>query len=309
MSAADSAPDGGGVRLRSGAMAAAVVLAAVAGTAVVSVDARHTAASTRYSSTPQFLVWALIVIAVWGGLPIVWMTGRTTLLDLGTQVRAAFRRFGVLPVGLVVVVLLIGFVSGQNAYTDDRSHYYSFGMARILVTYAAATIALAPCALVFAEVHRQLRVPPVDPLERVKLLVTCRRAVGRALTTFGAIVSAGVLTTGAQRQAYLAAHRDASAYPAVYVVVWGAAASAFIIAMFVPVRRRLDAVGANLVDETLPLLAPGAPGWTDRLDERQALNDLLGLSRGLKDTLDSTILIAGPLVTAAVSFALPGSTG
>lgn len=309
MSAADSAPDGGGVRLRSGAIAAAIVVTTAAGVAVVLAYARHTSASTRYSSTPQFLVWALIIIAVWGSLPIVWMTGRTILIDLGTTWRKAFGRSGVLPVGLIVVVVLVGFLSGQNAYSDARSHYYFLGLGRVLVTYAATTIALTPAALVFAEVHHQLRDPPLDPLERVQLLVRCRRAVSRALTTFGAIVSAGVLVTGAQRQAYLAAHRNANSYPAVYVVVWGAAASAFIIAMFVPVHRRLDTVGTKLVDETLPLLAPGAPGWTDRLDERQALNDLLGLSRGLKDTLDSTVLVAGPLVTAAISFALPGSGG
>jgi hypothetical protein len=210
---------------------------------------------------------------------------------------------------LVVLVVLVGFFSGQDAYSGARSHYYFLGLERILVTYAAATIALAPAGLVFAEVHWQLHKPPVDPLRRVQLLLGCRRAVGRALTAFGAMVSAGVLATGAQRQAYLAAHRDASSYPAVYVVVWGAVASAIIIALFVPVHRRLDTVGTKLVDETLPLLAPGAPGWTDRLDERQALNDLLGLSRGLKDTFDSTVLIAGPLVSAAVSFLLPTSAG
>lgn len=293
--------------LRRAAPAAAILVTTAVGFAVVAAFSRHTAASARYSSTPQFLVWALIIIAVWGVLPIVWINGRTILLDLGTNWHDAFRRSGVLPVGLLVVVLLVGFVSGHDAYSDARSHYYFLGLERILVTYAAAMIALTPAALVFAEVHRGLREPPLDPLERVQLLVTCRRAAGRALATFGVIVSAGVLATGAQRQAFLAAHRDASSYPAVYVVVWGAAASAFIIAMFVPVHRRLDAVGVELVDETLPLLAPGAPGWTDRLDERQALNGLLGLARGLKDTLDSTVLIAGPLVSAAISFALPGS--
>lgn len=291
--------------IRNGA--AATVLTTGAGVAVVLGYAHHTAMSRRYSATPQFLVWALIVIAVWAGLPIVWMTGLKILRELGTDWGAAFRRSYILPVGLVVVVVLIGWFSGADAYSSARSHYYFLGLERILVTYAAATTALAPAGLVFTEVHRQLRDPPIDPLERVQLLLRCRRAVGQALTTFGAIVSAGVLATGAQRQTFLAAHRNSSSYPAVYVVVWGAAASAFIIAMFVPVNRRLGTVGAELVDETLPLLAPGAPGWTDRLRERQALNDLLGLSHGFKDTLDSTVLIAGPLVSAAISLLLPGS--
>ena len=145
-----------------------------------------------------------------------------------------------------------------------------------------------------------------DGAAGVNRLLLLRECLLSALTTVGLLVSAGVLTTGAQRQAALADPRHTGPYPSAYVLIWGLAFSALLVVNFLPAFRRLIRLANATVDTLFPILPPGSDGWQNRLKERKDLADLLKVTSGAKDVITSSILVAGPLISSAFSLFLPG---
>jgi hypothetical protein len=120
------------------------------------------------------------------------------------------------------------------------------------------------------------------------------------------LVSAGVLITGAQRQAVLADAKFTAPYPSAYVLIFGLAFSALLVVNFLPAFRRLSRQANATIEAILPVLPPGADGWQNRLQERTDLAGLLQVTSGLKDVLTSAVLVTGPLISSAFSMFLPG---
>lgn len=127
--------------------------------------------------------------------------------------------WGALIIGIVAALggrYLSGHVSGDQ------------GSLRITVSYLFGLAAAAPAFAVMWECCRQLANnedgtsgrPPDAEITRLLLLRECLLS---ALTTLGLLVSAGVLATGAQRQAVLANPRYGVSYPPAYVLIWGLA--------------------------------------------------------------------------------------
>ena len=141
-------------------------------------------------------------------------------------------------------------------------------------------------------------------IDLLRLLL--RECLLSALTTVGLLVSAGVLLTGAQRQAALADAKFTAPYPSAYVLIWGLAFSGLLVVNFLPAFRRLSRLANATIDAMLPVLPPGADGWQDRLQERNDLAGLLQVTGGVKDVLTSAVLVAGPLISSAFSMFLPG---
>ncbi len=291
-------------------LAASVVLGGATGLAVCEGWARHTERSTRYTSTTQFQVWALVIVAIWASLPLVWVTGGTIVGELG----AGGQRNAPVAIATVLGVVVVGWLGSRGAYSEGGGSFYYLGLPRLVLTYAGAAIALVPTVLVFARIAADPVLPPPDTrddpaalLALVQRLIAQRRAFTRALAVAGGVVSAGVLATGAQRQAFLAVHTDNATYPPVFVVVWGVAASALLIAIALPGYRRLVRAGEQIVETTFPLLAPGQDCWRERLGEREDLAGLLDLSRSGRGVFQSAVVVAGPLASAGISLLLPGA--
>jgi hypothetical protein len=291
-----------------------VLLCTVVGTTIVLAGVNATIDSRRYVSSPQYKSYAFLITLVWAFLPVVWRVGCDTLDDLGTPARMVLRQrlpvaaSGVLAV-VVVAVVVVATVSGVYAPGDKSP--LNLGIYRVGLTYAAASVALVPAVAAMWQclpVLTRLRAIQSADLALIDGLLNVRRALLRSLTAAGSLVSLGVLATGAQRQAVLAYDPHAN-YPASYVVVWGLGFSAALLVNFIPGFRSLIDLANATVEVTFPLLPPGEQGWRDALDDRAALAGLLQVRGSARDIINSSILVAGPLMTSTLSLFLPSGNG
>jgi hypothetical protein len=277
------------------------------GCVLILVDDDATAPSRVYTSTPEFKVWAALTIGLIAALPAVGRVGIDLLRRLGRTPRRVRRREAMLAVPLVVVVVGVAVLAGLYA-RGSASPYYG-GTVRIAVVYLLAVTAAVPPLMAMWECYRQLGRHDTggpDAGAGVSRLLLLRECLLSALTTVGLLVSAGVLITGAQRQAVLADAKFTSPYPSAYVLIFGLAFSALLVVNFLPAFRRLSRQANATIEAILPVLPPGADGWQNRLQERTDLAGLLQVTSGLKDVLTSAVLVAGPLISSAFSMFLPG---
>ena len=267
-----------------------------------------TAGSQVYTSTPEFKVWAALVISVVAALPLVWRVGVDLLRRLGLEPRRVLQSRAA--PALIAVALVVTAAVLAGAYARGSGSPYYGGLVRLGVIYLLAVTAAVPALLGMWECFRLLADDGItggqDGATGVNRLLLLRECLLSALTTVGLLVSAGVLTTGAQRQAALADPRHAGPYPSAYVLIWGLAFSALLVVNFLPAFRRLIRLANATIDALFPILPPGSDGWQNRLKERKDLADLLKVTSGAKDVITSSILVAGPLISSAFSLFLPG---
>jgi hypothetical protein len=294
-------------------LAVSTVLCASAGAAVITAFSTHTPRSRAYVSTPQFKVWTLVIVLAWASLPFVWSVGVRLFDEIDVPIRPLLRRHAAWEIAAVLGAVAVGWLSGGYARGSSHPRYY-FGLERIIATYAAGVVAVIPIFLFFGYVYGELTreqardwVDNAELLTRIRLITDRRRALTTGLTVAGTLVSLGVLATGAQRQALLAVQPKAPDYPPVYVVVWGITASAILVAGFVPGYRRLVAFGEKTVDGAFPMISPHESGWRDRVADRATLTNLLKVTQGFKDVVNSALVVGAPLVSAAFSLLLPSS--
>lgn len=281
---------------------------AALGVCLLLVEDDATVGSQVYTSTPEFKVWATLAVGVIAVLPLVWRVGVDLLRRLGLEPRRVLRsRAGP---ALIAVVLVVTAAVLAGAYARGGGSPYYGGLARIGVIYLLAVTAAVPAFLGMWECYRLLAddggTGGQDGTAGVNRLLLLRECLLSALTTVGLLVSVGVLTTGAQRQAALADPRHTGPYPTAYVLIWGLAFSALLVINFLPAFRRLIRLANATIDALFPILPPGSDGWQNRLQERKDLADLLKVTSGAKDVITSSILVAGPLISSAFSLFLPG---
>lgn len=284
---------------------------AALGASLIFVEDNATVRSRIHTSTPEFKVWATLTIGVITVLPTVWRVGVDLLNRLGLDPRRVLRSWAVPTSVGVALVVTAAVLAGEYA-RGHGSPYYD-GVARIGVIYILAIAATVPAFLVMWECYRQLAdddgTDEQDSVTGVNRLLLLRECLLSALTTVGLLVSAGVLTVGAERQASLADSKYSAPYPSAYVLIWGTCFSALLVVNFLPAFRRLVRLANAMIDKTFPILPPGAEGWQNRLHERKDLADLLKVTSGTKDVITSSILVAGPLISSAFSLFLPGPPG
>jgi len=284
------------------------VLFAVLGAALVFAGDNATAGSRFYTSTPQFKVWAALIIGVVASFPTVWRVGIDLLRRLGLDPRSVLRSRAIPALVCIALVVTAAVFAGQYARGNGSSFYG--GSARVGVIYFLGITASVPAFLAIWECYFELGDGGSTTADHVDVevhrLLLLRECLLSALTTVGLLVSAGVLATGAQRQAALAAPKYAGPYPSAYVLLWGFGFSALLVVNFLPAFRRLTHRANVVIDTTLPILPPGTGQWQARLQERKDLADLLKVTSGAKDVITSAVLVAGPLISSAFSSFLPG---
>ena len=270
-----------------------------------------TTGSRIYTSTPQFKVWAALTIGLVASLPAVWRVGLDLLRRLGIDPWKELKSWA-LPI-LAGVILVVAAAVFAGVYARGKGSSFYGERARIGVIYFLAVTAAVPAFLAMWECYRQLAgdssIGENHGDAGITRLLLIRECLLSSLTTVGLLVSAGVLATGAERQAALAAPKYAAPYPSAYVLIWGIAFSALLVVNFTPAFRRLTRRANIIIDSLLPILPPGSDRWQDRLKERQDLADLLRVTSGAKDVITSAVLVAGPLISSTFSLFLPGASG
>ena len=274
------------------------------GAALVFLKDDATARSRAYTDTPEFKVWGALTIGIIASLPAVWRTGHDLLARLGRIPPRALRSEVAFAVVGVVVIVAAAVLAGLYA-RGTGSPYYG-GIERTGVVYVLAVTAAVPALIAMWECFRQLAHGGSTEPAEVNRLLRLRQCLLSALTALGLLVSAGVLATGAQRQAVLADPKFTSPFPSAYVLIWGLSFSALLVVCFLPAFLRLTRLANGTIDAIFPVLPPGSEGWQNRLQERKDLADLLQVTSGAKDAVTSAILVAGPLISSAFSMFLPG---
>jgi hypothetical protein len=279
------------------------IVCAVLGDCLMVIADKATASSQAYSKTPEFKVWAALMIALMASLPVVWRVGVDLLHRLDNNLRSVLKARAFPVVLGVVMVVTVAVLSGLWARGGDSGYYGD--RVRIIVFYVFGVTATVPAFLVMWECYSQLDGKRGDT--GITQLLLLRECLLSSLTTLGLLVSVGVLATGAERQAVLAATKDPAAFPPAYVLIWGLSFSALLLVNFTPAFRRLTHRANDIIDTTLPILTPDSDRWQGRLQERQDLASLLQVTSGFKDVITSAVLVAGPLISSAFSLFIPNS--
>ena len=140
-------------------------------------------------------------------------------------------------------------------------------------------------------------------------LITLRRLLQRLLPALGSLVALSTLALGAARaiRPQPLPSSAAAALPPEAVVFFGAVGSLLVGLAYVPAATALRHRGERLCDELLPLRKADEASEVLRLaDERQRLEQLLGVDRGIFAELQSGLVILGPLLASAAAAFLPG---
>ena len=230
-----------------------------------------TVRSRAYTGTPQFKVWAVLVVALLALLPTIWHIGIGLLSRLGVDgYRLLFRTsLGPVLLATVVALSLIALFAGKLLFdqnvTSSQPNPFFYGPIRVTIIYLLALGAAVPACVAMWACYRHAERAGITELLRI------RECLLAALTALGTLLSLGVFVTGAQRLAAQAAPKVAISFPAAYVLIFGFAFSALLLANFAPAYHRLTTACKDTIDTVLPIVTPPAENWQGRLQERKDL--------------------------------------
>jgi hypothetical protein len=145
-----------------------------------------------------------------------------------------------------------------------------------------------------------------DPEEAdIDRYLVLREDLQRLLAMLGGFVALVTLATGALRKAVIAYGVPQDRFPPEIVLLWGGAATALLLAAYVPAHLTLSSAGRRLRDAFLPRRSPRDEGYVARAVERKTFEEDLQLQVTLAQRLQTGILVLAPLTSALISLAFP----
>lgn len=143
--------------------------------------------------------------------------------------------------------------------------------------------------------------------QQVVVLVGLRELLQRLLTAVGSLVALSTLAVGAsvtleQRLAAESGQSAAATLPPEFVLVFGGAGSLLVAVFYVPAAGALDRRGQALSTELFPLNeADEASAVLSVAENRNRLEQLLGVGHGTFTDLQTGLAILGPLLASAAA--------
>jgi hypothetical protein len=320
--------------------------------------------SKAFISTPQFILWVLVLAAQ----AVVWVLGTFAAVSIiRRRARPLFasgalsaRTVLQIAVGGLVLFVLAGLTIGSLASKVglipeeigragiDRpisplEHANVKMPALVLVGVVAGVIAIGGMWLVslaFEGIGARNRVHAAS----LRRFIGLRDDLNTLLAIAGVIVGLAVLSSGALREAVLAANDQAfyrdqtvwclrhiegqpksaaevltklddlkKAYPTCvqlkfdqeYVLEYGLFFSGLLAIAYTPCFLAVRRAGTRLRDRAYPLLAPGTDGFFERLDERRQLDAFLQTSLSANANFKAAAAILTPLAGSLLSLLIP----
>jgi hypothetical protein len=288
------------VRLSSEARQVVVVVAAfVAGGALALMPL--TSGPLPFRNSPNYPVWAFLIATVCGACPVVWSRGRRALAVLPIRESPVPQVLGyvICAVAFAAVSLLVNGWVYRNARRVVTLPYIS---ARFNIVLAAAVIAVAPSILAMHRVGRATRGGDVSPSN----LVAWRAILQSQLAALGTVIVLSTLTTAAYRTAGLAAFPShAGDFTVLDVLLFGAWLTGTLALIYVPPSERLRRHAREFVDETFPIPDQFAGDWQQQLQRRHDLTAALRINETSLNSIQNALIIAGPLITSALTLLIP----
>lgn len=295
----------------------------------------------EHTSVPQFLAIVLVVAGFAAGLGIMFFgaqsdprsaafaasySGRVWILLIAAQVSfwavvamplwSGLRSFrshfphelhGSLLQSIVfacVLVALLGLAPLSLPHIDDPLAHHSVKIGLIsamgvLVVGVPALLGMFWIRIVAASIDLQV------PSSAGGDFGYLRDALQRLLRLTGATIALSTLSTGALQQALVENSAFVRSFPSQLVLLWGAGATVILMLAYVPAYLNLRGLGNALIDRLLPMPGLGSDAWFKWDLRRRSLSSYLQLDQNLLDRLESGILILAPLISAAISVAIP----
>jgi hypothetical protein len=147
--------------------------------------------------------------------------------------------------------------------------------------------------------------------EQVAVLVGLRDLLHRLLPAVGSLVALSTLAVGAsltleQSLAADSGQSAAATLPSQFVLVFGGFGSLLVAVFYVPAAGALDRRGQSLSAELFPLSeANEASAILNLAENRNKLEQLLGVGHGVLADLQTGLAILGPLLASAAAVLLP----
>jgi len=258
-------------------------------------------ASLPYQNTGLYFVWGFLIATLCGTCPVVWSHGRQALNRLPKRPRfiqeaVGYGIFAVLLVGISGVVAVVVFGRGRPLAT------LPYMGPRFDIVYVAVVVAVAPSILAMFRVAAAIRHDTV----RAADLVAWRVLLQSQLAGLGAVVALGTLTTASFRMAILAAYPSrAGDYPVAGVLLFGAWFTGILALVYVPPSERLRRQAQTLVDRLFPIPDYFVGDWQQQLQRRRDLTSALRLDETSQISIQNALIIAGPLITSALTLLIP----
>ncbi len=151
--------------------------------------------------------------------------------------------------------------------------------------------------------ERQVVTPPTGA--DVDALFELRRYARRFLAALGGLIGIAILATGQLRAAVVAFDAERAAAPEA-VLYFGALFTAFLAALYAPAHAAVENLGRLIRDKAAPIPNELSGEYLAELKARSELADELDLGHDAKGAFESAVLIAAPLLSGLISFAVGG---
>jgi hypothetical protein len=276
-----------------------ITVAFAAGAALVWVPLRSGLLPFRETST--YPVWSLLIATVCGSCPIVWSHGRRALAQLPARRPPILEAlgYGVCAAALIAAYIVVAAVAFSHVRPVETLPYLP---ARFAIVFLAVAVAVAPGIMAISRVGGA----SLRSNGRAADLVAWRAILQSQLAALGALVALSTLTTAAFRNAILAAYPGrASDFPAVNVLLFGAWLTVLLALIYVPPSERLRRHALVLVDEVFPIPDQFQGDWQQQLQRRRDLAALLRIDETSANSIQNALIIAGPLITSALTLLIP----
>ena len=245
-------------------------------------------------------MWALFAIALGGAAGAVFLYGMNQWRALPGHTPQLERQVAVKTTVLATAVL------GSFAVLAIGA-----GAWRGPALMALAAVGAIPAAATMYAVEHMARLPcvPATPGARVARLLALRRIAQRLLPALGWLVALSTFALAASVQLYeqVENHDPSSRLAArLQILVLGFGGSALVGLLFGAASGALRRHGQQLCDELFDL-EDAADGATllSKAADRQKLEQLLGIDRGLLAELQTGVIVLGPLLASAGAVLLP----
>jgi hypothetical protein len=265
--------------------------------------------TSAYRDAPLWPVWAPLAVALTATAGAVFRYGLDRWIELAeVSKRHTLRvRDVAVPVAAIAAVTLLIALGSTRSPGPARTSW------RGLVVLTITILGGLPGLSVMDGVRRAAGQPmPSTRGELVATLVALRQLLQRLLTAVGSLVALSTLATGAgvalqQSQLPGSSQGTAAELPPQFVLVFGGAGSLLVALFYVPAATALQHRGQELRDALFPLAKADEPSTILSLaEDRQKLEQLLGMDRGVVADLQTGLTILGPLLaSAAAAFLSP----
>lgn len=206
---------------------------------------------------------------------------------------------------IAILVIIVGLAVLGIVHQMWPNYFRGHGVKLGVLTILGGLVGLAAARGIWL-VHGGLKLLARRDLgsdESLETFLSLQDAAGRFLGVLGAIIGLLVLSTGAQRRAVLD-YSPQTNYGFELVLVYGFLFTLLVAAVYLPTYLTLTEVGNRIRDTVFPPLSTSSQEWSDRMEKREKLGQILGLEQGPVGRLKTSLAILTPLISSLVGLLL-----